>query len=630
MPDHLPPSASGRRPRRRAPLALAAVALLALAPGSAAAATPQQVAEARDGAASWLVQRQQANGSLGSSRGLDAAWALLGLAAHGTHAADLRPAGQVAGPSAQDHYAGLWAGDDAAWSSNGTPQATDYARTILIARAAGVEPTTIAPTQNLPAKLARFWRGGYFQSRTALLNQTIFGLLALERTAATPPGLVAQLAGNVEAAQHDDGGYGYVTAESTPAAPDGPSPLAAPSDVDLTGAAIAALCGAGRTIADPPVADAVAFLASKRLPSGAIGTGSIGNVAANAWALQGLGACGVRPGTAAWTTGGFEATLDWLLGTQRADGAWALYPEMSANQPPDAYATQDALRALVDAPGFAVDPPARATPGDRVWRPVTAPPDGTPISVALVVDSGFAAERRFCEVPTVVGASLRELLASARSTATPSDCVSDVRWDGDGLSVLNRRRSASPSGGWRWSVDGERSVAAAEAHRTVAAGAIVGLRLAEPSSELAPVDPNEPRPGDPGPEPPLPDPPGPGPQPWSPDPDPLLPLPPAPRAPAAPKGPASRAVVRASCRRISRRRAARCTVRVSGRRTARVVAKLPGRPAVRAFGRSRVVVTVRSPRTVAARTRIRLRVTVDRRTRTLKPRANARRLIARI
>jgi hypothetical protein len=628
MPDHLPSSVSARRPRRRrAPLAFALVAALAATPGTAGAATPQQVADARDRAAAWLVERQQPSGSLGSSRGLDAAWALLGLAGHGTHAADLRPAGALAAPSAQDHYAGLWAaGDDAAWSSNGTPQATDYARTILIARAAGVDPTRVAPAQNLPAKLARFWRSGYFQSRTAVLNQTIFGLLALERVAATPPGLVAQLADHVEAAQHDDGGYGYVTAESQPAVPGGPSPLASPSDVDLTGAALAALCGAGRTIADASVADAVTFLATRRRPSGAIGTGTIGNVDANAWALQGLGACGVRPGTAAWTTGGFDAAVDWLLATQRADGAWALYPELSASQPADPYATQDVLRALVDAPGFAIEPPARATPGDPVWRPVVTPPSGTAISVALAIDTGFAAERRFCEVPTVEGASLRDLLAAARTAATPSDCLSDVRWDGATLSVLNERRSVSPSGGWRWSVDGERTESAADAGRSVTAGAVVGLRLVEPFPERVPADPVGPGPSDPGPEPPAPEPPGPDPQPR--DPGPAPPAPPAPRAPSTPKAPVNRTVVRTSCRRTASRRAVRCTSRATRRFT--VTARLPGRKAVRRSGARRVVTTVRSSRALRPRQHVRLRIVVGTRSRVVAVRADGRPVVSRV
>lgn len=610
------------------PLALLAVAAVGVVPSAAVAATPTQIDDARGRAATWLAQRQQPTGSLGSSRGLDAAWALLGLAGQGTHAADLRPGGDGAAPSAQDFYATLWAaGDDGAWSSSGTPQATDYARTILIARAAGIDPTRVGPVQNLPAKLARFWRGGYFQSRTALLNQTIFGLIALQQVDAVPPALIERLARNVEAAQHVNGGYSFVTAETQPTVPGGPPPLSSPSnDLDFTGAAIAALCGAGRTTADPSVADAIAFLQTKRLASGAFGS-SIGNVDSNAWVLQGLGACGVRRGTPAWGAGGFESAVDWLVASQRPDGAWPLYPEMAGSQPADAYATQDALRALIDHPGFAVEAPPRAVEGDPVQRPVATVATGTPISVALAVDAGFG-ELGFCEVPTVEGATLRELLQAARGSATPVDCVSAPRWEAGALTVLNGRRTATPSGGWRWSVDGGATEFAANETRTVSAGDVISLRLVDPSSEVVPPDSD-----DPDPEPPKTDP-----DPPKTDPDPPVDPPkgppsppgdvPAPERPKAPVTAVQRTAVRTACRRTSRNRAVTCTVRAAGRFT--VTATLPGRKAVRKTASKRVVTVVRAPRALRSTQRVRLRIVVGKRSRTITVRADGRTVTSRI
>lgn len=631
MPDQPQSPVPAPRPvrrGRRTPLAVLAVLAALVAPSAARAATDQAVADARVAAASWLHERQQENGSLGSSRGLDAAWALLGLAGSGTHAADLRPAGNPLLPSAQDHYAGLWAGpDDVAWSSSGTLQATDYARTTLIAAAAGIDPTRIAPRQHLIAKLARFWRNGYFQTRTALLNQTIFGLLALQQVDAVPPAVIEQLARNVEAAQHVGGGYSFVTAETPPTIPGGPSPLATPSnDLDFTGAAIAALCGAGRTTADPSVADAIAFLQGKRLPNGAFGS-TIGNVDSNAWVLQGLGACGVRRGTQAWADGGFESVVDWLVASQRGDGAWPLYPEMGGSPPADAYATQDALRALIDRPGFAVQPPARASSADPVRRPVTDPSPGTPIAIALVIDGGFG-ELRLCEVATVQGTTLRALLQEARGSGTPHGCVSAPRWNGDVLSVLNGRRTATPSGGWRWSVDGGDHEAVATGATPVSAGQVVSLRLVDPSSEVVPPDP-----GDPDPDPPVEDPPPYVPPyipPYVPPYVPPIVPPHGDPAPSTRKRSTKKRTVRASCRRVSRKRAVRCTVRVSGKRKLRVTAKISGRRTVRASGRSKVVVTVRSSRAISVKRRVRLRVTVDKRSRTIKPRANERTVKARV
>ncbi|MFA4928619.1 MAG: prenyltransferase/squalene oxidase repeat-containing protein [Patulibacter sp.] len=612
------------------------MAVTALAPSVASAATDQQVTDARAKASTWLQQRQLPTGSLGASRGLDAAWALIGLAGNGTHAADLRSVGDPLPASAQDYYADLWSGlDDSAWSSTGTPQATDYARTTLIATAAGIDPTRIAPHQNLVAKLGRFWRDGYLQSRTALLNQTIFGLIALQRVEAVPPALIEQMARNVEAAQHVNGAYSFVTAETPPTVPGGPSPLDTPSnDLDFTGAALAALCGAGRTVADASVADAVAFLQTKRLPNGAFGS-SIGNVDSNAWVLQGLGTCGIRRGTQAWADGGFESAVDWLIATQRSDGAWALYPEMSANQPADAYATQDALRALIARPGFAVDPPARATPGDPVWRPVPAVAAGTAISVALVVDSGIAGERELCEVPTVAGATLRELLEAARTSAAPADCVAEPRWASGALTVVNGRRTDTPTGGWRWSVDGGTTEVAADETRTVSAGDVISLRLVDPSSEVVPSDPDDPDPPvdppvDPGPDP---DPDPPVDPPYSPPPGPPFvpppgpPFVPPPGDPAPPSTPRTQ-TVRLACRRASRNRTARCTISTSGR--FRVTATLPGRKAVAKTARARTTVVVRSPRTIGAKQRIRLRIVVGERSRTITVRADGRTTTSRI
>lgn len=643
MPDHLHPAVPERRPGRRRPghpwrlpvALLAGVAVAsAAAPTAAVAATDQAVADARSRAVAWIGGQQQANGSFGAPGGLDPAWALIGLAGDGRHAADLRVG---AGSSAQDHYAALWgAGDDSAWSSSPSPiQATDYARAILIGRAAGIDPARLGAEQNLVAKLAGYWRNGYFQTRTALLNQTIFGLLALEQVDGVPAAFVEQVAGSIEAAQLQDGGYGFVTAESAPSVPGDPRPVdVATVDVDFTGAVIAALCGAGRTIDDPSVSRAIARLRQLRIASGAVvKLGTIGSVDSNAWVLQGLGACGVTRGSAAWSAGGWEQTLDWLLQVQRADGAWAVYPEMATNppggvQPGNTYATQDALRAIVDAPGFAADSPARANPADPRWRPVPPVAAGTPISVALAVDAGFG-ELRLCRVETVQGATLRELLQTARDGATPTDCVAGPRWDGGVLSVLNGRRTASSSGGWRWSVDGGVTEAAASDGVAVSAGQVVSLRLVDPSSEVVLPDPDPPV-VDPDPpvDPPVlvPDPPYVPPGVPTP---PLQPTPPQqPTAPTKPRTPVTRTTVRTSCRRTSRNRVVRCTVRASGRFT--VAVNLPGRKVVRKTSRTRVVTVVRSPRAVKRTQRIRLRITVGKRSRVITVRANGRTTVSRV
>lgn len=607
MPDHrnspLSEPYPGRRTarRRRASLAvLATLVAVASTPGVAVAATDQAVAEARTRAVDWLRSQQRADGSMGEVQGLDAGWSLLGLAGSGVHAAELHPGGNPAAPSAQEFYVGLWGGgNDLAFASNpSTIQASDYVRATLIANAAGVDPQRVTPTQNLTAKLARHWFDGRFQAPgpVTFYNQRVFGLLALAR-APVPEAFRARTAALIEAGQFADGSY--------------------PVGVDMTGASIAGLCASGRTLDTPSVSRAVTDLRSRR---NAV-TGAIGNVNSTSWALQGLGACGLHRGAAEWTSDD-ERTIDWLLAGQRADGSWAMSGNPSDGS--NAYATQDALRALAPRPGLVVDPPERAG-GGPVVRPVAAVAAGTPISVALAIDAGFD-ELKLCEVPTVAGATLRELLQAARGAATPAGCVSAPRWDAGALSALNGRRTATPTGGWRWSVDGGTTEAAATDARTVSAGDVVSLRLVDPSSDVVPPDPDDPDPDPPTPEPPVDrDPPVDPPffPPAGDQPPPLRPIVPAPRT-----TPVERTTVRTACRRTSRNRAVTCTVRASGRFT--VTATLPGRKAVRKTASKRVVTVVRAPRALRSTQRIRLRISVGKRSRTITVRANGRTVTSRI
>ena len=431
----------------------AAVALCALlvaaAPAPVRAASDAQIAEATQRAVTWLRARQQPDGSLGPNGGLDPAWALIGLAGAGVHAADLRAA--PVAPSAQDYYRGLWAaGDDSAWAALGGVQASDFERAILIAGAIGVQPTRVAVGQNLLAKLAGYYRDGFFASKTTVFNQTIFGLLALDQVPVAPA-LRERTAAIVEAAQHDDGGYS--------AAPTGPG---ARSDVDMTGAAIAALCGAGRTLADPSVAGAVAFLRA--------GTGEATSSAA--WALDGLGACGIRRGSASWT-GGDEAAVDALLARQEVSGpdagSW-LYGFQ-----PNMYSTQDGLRALTVA-GFATPPPARANPADPVVLPAPAVSPGTEVPAVLVVDPGDGAPR-LCATTAPAGATVATVLARASVASAPPGCVAEVEEAGGHVVAIDGA-AAGPGETWLARVDDGPEAAAGP--QAVGFGEVVNLRLPRP------------------------------------------------------------------------------------------------------------------------------------------------------
>ncbi|HEX7289930.1 MAG TPA: hypothetical protein VF250_02275 [Conexibacter sp.] len=452
--------------RVHAPLVAACLATLAgvaaLAPAPAAAATDQQVQQAIDAAADWLAARQLPDGSFGVNSGLDPAWALVALAAAGRHAADLRPAaGGPGAPSAQDAQLAIWtAADPSAWLAGGVAQATDFERAILEAHAAGLQPTRLSAARNLLAGLAPYWLDGWFTSTRSVFNHTLFGLLALDALP-VPQALRERVAAVVELNQHDDGGWTSVPAVD-------PATRASVSEVDATGAALAALCGAGRTRADASVADGIALLRARRAPDG-----SLGNVNAASWALDGMGACGLRRGAAGWTADD-ELTVDALLADRLANGpdagAWGTAGHA------DPYATADAVRALAAA-AFVVDPPARLDAVDPVVRAAPVVPAGTVVPVALVLDVGDGAPR-LCATQAPVGASVAAVLEAARTASQPTGCVGPLVVD-DGVVASLDGRAALPGGGWRAGLDGGAESAAGP--QAVPFGAVLSLRLADPA-----------------------------------------------------------------------------------------------------------------------------------------------------
>ncbi len=445
---------------RRLTAAAAVLVGFTALPAPAVAATDQQIDQAVAAATAWLKARQLPTGSLGNPGGLDPSWALTGLAGAGTHAADLRSSAGL--PSAQDHYVDLWTGpNDGVWSSQSAPQATDYARAILVGRAAGIDTARLSAGQNMTAKLAGYYRDGFFTSKTSVFNHTIFGLISLNAVGA-PQWLRDRTADIVASTQHTDGGY-----TSYPALDD--LARAYPGDIDSTGAALAALCGAGRTAADPEVAGGIAFLRSKRSPSG-----QIGNANSTSWALDGMGECGLRRGTPGWTADD-EATIDWLIATQLTSGSGAGAWPLSGSTPNE-YATQDALRALTVA-AFLVSPPVRANPSDPRLRPPPVVAAGTPVPLALAIDAGFG-DIRFCSLTAPAGAALGDVLTAAATASLPAGCVASHGFAGGVLTALNGATSGVADGGWKLSLGGVAEVPAAS--QPVGFGDFVALRLDQP------------------------------------------------------------------------------------------------------------------------------------------------------
>lgn len=581
---------------RRSALAAATALAVAALPAGAGAATPAQVQSAVTSGSSWI--RAQQHVASGEIPGFGGDWSLSALAAAGIAASDVR--GPAAGaPSAQDFHLAQWTtgSDDRSldWTApsdgpNGRP-ATDYERALLLAHAAGLQPSRLSERQNLVAQLAGVYRNrpatpdpagqglteGSFGS-PALFNGTVFGALAMAKTKA-PATLLTRIGRTIRSNQHADGGWTYQRVRTE-------ADRGRASDIDMTGAGLAALCATGAAADDPDVVRAAGFLRGKLDPaSGGFSAMFGSNTDSNAWVVQGLNECGIDAST--WSTGGGKTPIDFLLDQQRTTGpnagSFKYLPSEGVDGPPNLYASQDALRALAGG-GFTADPPAPAGGGPAV-RPAPDVAAGTVVPLALVVDAGTVdgdRDVRFCRVDAPVGIGVAALLETAASSARPAGCVTalSVR-DGD-VQALN---GVANDGQRRWNVRLDGGALHRASGRPVGFGQLVALELG----------------ADPGPEP-------------GDDTTPTVPTTPdAPAGPDAPRGPARATAPGATLRVLSRRpdRRGRIAVRIRCPRTAgrdgcRVTvtasARLGGRvPVRRRVGEHAATVRAGATRTVRIR-----------------------------
>jgi energy-coupling factor transport system substrate-specific component len=265
-----------------------AVVAVLLAAGSAAAPP----ARATTSPASYLAAAQNSDGGLGPARGapssaLFSGWAALAIAAEGQNPRLVRHGGH-----SLIGYIGA-----------GLASAADVGsleRTILAVRAAGLPADDFQGHDLVAALVARMRRDG---SVNGQVNLTSFAILALRAAShaiapATRSWLVDQ--------QDRDGGYNFATAGGS-------------SDVDDTGAALEALVAAGHT----PARDrdrAVAFIRTAQDRDGGFPSepGEDSNAQSTAWAVQGLIAAGVSPGSLHHR--GAPSPLHYLRSLIAADG----------------------------------------------------------------------------------------------------------------------------------------------------------------------------------------------------------------------------------------------------------------------------------------------------------------------
>jgi energy-coupling factor transport system substrate-specific component len=283
--------------------AVTLVCLLAVLPAAAGAATPSERAER------YLLRAQNRDGGFGAAPGqgsspLYSGWTGLGLAAAGENPRDVARRGRSL----------------AGYVKRGVRRMRDTGeieRTVLLLRAAGLDPRSCAGRDLVAAILAKRRRNG---SIAGYVSYTAFGVLAL-RAAGEPAGRAT--ARWLLGAQNDDGGFGVAPSS--------------PSDSDMTGAVLQALAVTGRA-RSAAAGRAVAYLRSSQGAGGGFGqmSGRSPNAQSTAYAVQGLVAVGAARGAV-------SRALSYLARLQRRDGSIA-YSSTSAQTP--VWVTAQALAAL--------------------------------------------------------------------------------------------------------------------------------------------------------------------------------------------------------------------------------------------------------------------------------------------
>ncbi|MDX3179700.1 hypothetical protein PV334_00245 [Streptomyces sp. ME02-7008A-1] len=440
---------------------------------AAATATPAQIATSKTNGVAYLKSLQAADGSYAGA-GLSNEWAFSALASAGTAAVDVAPGGDTA-KNARSVYRALLS--TAGWPS-ATPVVTDYERATLNAYAAGIDPARVSASRNLVADVYGYWQTaepGYF-GPSANFNGTVFAALALggaktqSGAQRIPHSLLNSLITRIRANQHNDGGWNFSKAEGNP------TQLAATSDIDMTGAAMAALCVSGVPNTDADITQAKAFLKSKLVPTSGAFNAMFGvNTDSNGWAVSGLNACGINPQTGDFLTSAGKTPVDFLIAQQFNPGGGFKY--LPSDTTPSAYASIDGLRAVAGG-GFTAAPPTPSTSGAPQWVAQNTFASGTATKLAITVDDG-AGSLKVCSVaftPTGTTTTLGTVLDSATTTATPTGCVSSMApATGTGTITALNGKANSGSNTWKVSVDGS-TFAGATRGKVINAGDTIALR----------------------------------------------------------------------------------------------------------------------------------------------------------
>jgi energy-coupling factor transport system substrate-specific component len=344
-------------------------ALAALCAGGAlawAAAVPAPARAAGD-PASYLLAAQNSDGGFGAMRGqpsspLFSGWTALALAAGGRNPSAIARGG----PSLLRYVSSSPLGDPGSLE-----------RTILVATAAGRSARSFAGRDLIARLLSDIERNGSVNNQ---VNWTSFAVLALRSAAVAPP---PRMMGWLVRQQDRDGGFNFAGAGAT-------------SDIDDTGGALEALASAGPAAAGAR-RRAIAFVRAQQDRDGGFpaspGAGS--NAQSTAWAIQGLLAAGVDPGSL--HRDGAPSPFHYLSSLIAPDGN--VRYSRSSDQTP-VWVTSQALMALARkplplAPLAVPGPAARTVPaGSAPSAPRRAPPARAVVHQASTARGETAARER--------------------------------------------------------------------------------------------------------------------------------------------------------------------------------------------------------------------------------------------
>lgn len=436
---------------------------LAALPTTAAATSSQAEIDAAVAKAAQYLRSQQ-DVSTGGIPSFGGDWATTALAAAGVDAAAVHGP-EPGDPSLQDFR--LAELTQPTWFE-APPGGTvaDHARAVLIAHAAGLDPARLSVNSNQPSQLAGRWNPATGSFGEASTYNTAFSIFAM-KVAGVPSWALAPTVSFLRRNQHDDGGWTYTPALTAAA-------QAEPSEEDISGAAIGALCEAGVPPYDPAVSAGLAYLRGRLIDA----TGGIEyiwgfpvadspNADTNAWVVSGLNACGVDPQSPAWTTASGKTPVDYLRSLQLQSGPNTGAFGYEDNSVANLYATQDVLRALAGAV-FTAAPPSMRTP------PAAAA--GTPVPHALAIELS-PGNVRLCQVTAPVGAPLTQLLTAAEGSSTPVGCVRSFTVAGGQVASINGVAPENADEVWLLRLD--RGTGVPAGGQPIGFGDVISLRIGE-------------------------------------------------------------------------------------------------------------------------------------------------------